>query len=308
MVIAKPREEKPYKQMVNCGFEFFKMRPIPSFSLAAHSHFHDAIECIYMTEGCVKVYIDGRVDRLSAGDLILFRSRGIHTMYTEDAKRTQYYVLKVNPALLHRISPSTVGGRFCFRFSVFNPSLKHIWRKEELEGGAILSHVNKLIENLKNPTGISDVSMILAALSVLEEMFAQTETEFSALSQYSDLIHRATVHINEHFSEDISEKELAQSFGLSYAYFSRAFKAATGKSFRDYLSGVRINQAQQLMVNTDLSVADVAAKCGYGSVSHFISAYKRAHGTSPLQARKRSRKPIKPLDELTYVYYDNDQP
>ena len=124
---------------------------------------------------------------------------------------------------------------FSFRFSVFNPALNHIWRKEELEGGAILPHINKLIENLKNPTGISEVSMILASLGVLEEMFPQTEKEFSALSQYSDLIHRATVHINEHFSEDISEKELAQSFGISYAYFSRAFKVATGKSFRDYL-------------------------------------------------------------------------
>lgn len=265
------------------------MRTIPSYSLATHLHFHEAIECIYMIEGSVIASIDGREERLLPGDLALFRSRGVHTMVTEGEKHNSYYVLKVDPALLRSISPATLAGKFPFRFSVFNPALKSFWKRQELEGGVILSYINKLVENYNNPRTTSDVAMIIAALGIFEEMFAESEREFNSLSLYSDVIYHAIVYVNEHFDEDIKEEDVAAKFGLSYSYFSRSFKAATGRTFRDYLICARVNEADQLITNSDLSIAEVARKCGYANVSHFIGVYKKQTGKTPLQARKESR-------------------
>ena len=61
-------------------------------------------------------------------------------------------------------------------------------------------------------------------------------------------ITKAVIYVNEHFEDDITEEEIAMQFGMSYGYFSRSFKAATGKKFRDYLIATRLSQAEQLIL------------------------------------------------------------
>ena len=283
---ATPRRENLSARMAEQGYDFFKMKTITAHSLATHLHYHEAIEFIYMLDGGVDLYIDGRSYQLEEGDLALFRSNGVHSMYTRESKKNNYYVLKIHPSLLHRISPNTLGGRFAFRFSVFNPLLKSVWRREELSGSAIQDCLNKLINNYQSPGSISDLSMIIAALGLFEQVYLGTESSFNSLVPYTDLIYRAMLYVNEHFEEDISEEGIAAEFGLSYGYFSRSFKAVTGGNFRDYLIEVRINHAEHLVVNTDKPIADIARKCGYSNVSHFIFQYKKYKKITPLQMRK----------------------
>ena len=281
-----PQWENPKRQLTDRGYDFFKMKTITAHSLATHLHYHDAIEFIYMVDGSVKLYIDGKEDQLKRGDLALFRSNGVHSMYTQSSKKNNYYVLKILPSLLHSISPNTLGGRFAFRFSVFNPRLKSVWRREELSGSGIEACFEKLIGNYHTPGAISDLSMIVAALGVLEQIYIETEKRFDSIVPYTDLIYRAIIYVNEHFDEDIREEDVASEFGLSYGYFSRSFKAVTGGNFRDYLINVRINNAENLVVNTNMSIADIARRCGYGNISHFISQFKKIKNTTPLQMRK----------------------
>jgi AraC-like DNA-binding protein len=49
---------------------------------------------------------------------------------------------------------------------------------------------------------------------------------------------------------------------------------------------VRLSRAENLLLTTDLSVTEIAAACGYGSLSYFIAEYKRGKGKTPRDARK----------------------
>lgn len=282
-----PREElKLTKNFTDYGYEFFRMRTVKANSRAAHTHLHDAVECIYMIEGSVIIYIDGDEEVLYPGDFAVFRSRGVHSIYTKDEPQNSYYVLKLSPSFLHKITPAPLNGSFPFRFAVFNPELKYIWRKAELEGSIIKECLDELIEGIDSESSISDVSRIILAFRILEAVYKETESSFNTLTLYSDTVYRAIVYINEHFAEDITEEEVASKFGMSYAYFSRSFKGATGKNFRNYLAATRLSQAEQLIVNTNMPVAEIAGRCGYSNVSHFIKIYKDTKGKTPLQARK----------------------
>ena len=73
---------------------------------------------------------------------------------------------------------------------------------------------------------------------------------------------------------------------MSYSYFAKSFKEATGKTFTEYLNFTRINEAEQMLINTDLSVSEIATRCGYNNISYFISLYKRHKGKTPLSERK----------------------
>ena len=284
------REEKKLSsQFSEYGYELFRMRTIGANSRAAHPHFHDAIECIYIIEGSVRIYVDGCDEVLYPGDFAIFRSRAVHSIYTEEHPKNSYYVFKLATSFLHGVTPTPVNGGFSFRFSVYNSELKIIWRREELENTKIRSILNTLVDGLASTAPIYHVSRIISGLDLLCTIYRDSEKDFGKLELSSDQIYKAIVYINKHFYDDIKEEDVARKFGMSCGYFSRSFKGATGKNFKDYLVKTRLNQAEQLIINTDMPIAEIATRCGYSTVSHFIHIYKKSTGKTPLQARKSNK-------------------
>ncbi|WP_245809841.1 helix-turn-helix transcriptional regulator [Cohnella massiliensis] len=75
---------------------------------------------------------------------------------------------------------------------------------------------------------------------------------------------------------------------ISASYLSRIFYRFTGFHFREYVTVVRIREAQRLLAETQLQVQEVAGKMGFEHMSHFNRTFKRIAGITPLQYRKRS--------------------
>ena len=59
-----------------------------------------------------------------------------------------------------------------------------------------------------------------------------------------------------------------------------------GKTFKEYLTGVRLAKAHNILISTSLPITDVAVACGYSNLSYFISEYRKAYGKTPRDARK----------------------
>lgn len=83
--------------------------------------------------------------------------------------------------------------------------------------------------------------------------------------------------------------ELAREIGVSRRHFFRAFKQSTGKTPSAYMAGLRLKRALDLLRTTDQPVTEIALECGFASSSHFAYAFKRIHGASPLEYRRRWR-------------------
>jgi AraC family transcriptional regulator len=83
------------------------------------------------------------------------------------------------------------------------------------------------------------------------------------------------------YGEPLSLDELADSAILSKFYFSRVFRAATGTSPGRFLSAVRLFKAKNLLLETDLSVTDIAYKVGYNSLGTFTTRFTGSVGLPP---------------------------
>lgn len=75
--------------------------------------------------------------------------------------------------------------------------------------------------------------------------------------------------------------DVAQACGLSRGYFIRGFKTATGKAPHQWILSQRVEQARGLLMNADISLADVALACGFADQSHFTRVFSRATGLPP---------------------------
>lgn len=96
-------------------------------------------------------------------------------------------------------------------------------------------------------------------------------------------------YVNDHYAANISLEEIAQKFQLTPNYLSTLFKKKFGIKFTDYLTGLRINRAKQLLAGTKLSVRDISEQVGYFSQSHFNKQFQKMENCSPLEYRSRNK-------------------
>ena len=90
-----------------------------------------------------------------------------------------------------------------------------------------------------------------------------------------------------HYQEDITAKDMASLCAVSYSYFSRFFKRAMQKTFREYVNVVRISEAEKLLLNTNLNITEIALEVGFSSSSYFIEQFKQIKSISPKRFRQR---------------------
>ena len=99
-------------------------------------------------------------------------------------------------------------------------------------------------------------------------------------------INRNSVNIYTHSNEDISEAQVAAKTGLSPYYFSKLFNEYTEMSFPDYISGIRVQNAINLLVNDKLSITECAFLAGFQSTTRFNKVFREITGMTPREYRK----------------------
>lgn len=131
------------------------------------------------------------------------------------------------------------------------------------------------------------------AFSSVEEMRAllRDMVRFSAdvLEQTRSgetLADKVRQYIREHIREDLPRDKLAAVVYVNPSYLSRVFRAQTGVSLVDYVTGEKIQRIQQLLRTTNRSVSDIALEFGYTNMPYFSQVFKKSVGCSPLEYRR----------------------
>lgn len=105
----------------------------------------------------------------------------------------------------------------------------------------------------------------------------------------TDLASRAIRYIEEHYAEPFGLQHLAELFQSSPRQLQRLFKDHYRLGPMEYLIQVRMGQAQALLLNTEVSIKEIAEAVGYGDFYYFSRAFKKHFGVSPLYYRRNRR-------------------
>jgi len=97
----------------------------------------------------------------------------------------------------------------------------------------------------------------------------------------SESIKRVISYIKDNLTADLSLEAIAQYASFSPIHFHNCFKAATGKTLREYVEEQRLKKAINLLVNTDLNLSKIAYECGFSSQSYFSYAFKKRMNMTP---------------------------
>ena len=99
------------------------------------------------------------------------------------------------------------------------------------------------------------------------------------------VLDRTIAYIQSHLSEKLTVEDIAASAGYSASYFSHMFAAETGMSPYQFVVKSRVEQAQQLLKTTRLTVQEIAFQCGFNSAANFCYTFRKMAGLSPNEYR-----------------------
>ena len=104
----------------------------------------------------------------------------------------------------------------------------------------------------------------------------------------TDTIEIAKKYISDNFSSEISLDDVSRIVNISPYYFSKLFKEATGENFIEYLTNIRIEKAKDLLLNSDMSMKEICAMCGYQDPNYFSRTFKKNVGFTPTEYKEKN--------------------
>ena len=108
------------------------------------------------------------------------------------------------------------------------------------------------------------------------------------LEKKHDCLANAIKYIKAHLRDNPSLDETARHINISASYLSKLFVSYLHTPFSAFVLNEKITYAQKLLVNSKLSMTEIAAEAGFSSNSYFSDCFKRTTGLSPLQFRKNN--------------------
>lgn len=115
--------------------------------------------------------------------------------------------------------------------------------------------------------------------SAAQQMKAERE------QQTLNVVDKAKKWVEDKCREDLSMEQAADYVGLSPFYFSKLFKQHVGETFIDYLTGLRIKKAKELIEAGELSLKEICYEVGYHDPNYFSRVFKKVTGMSPKEYR-----------------------
>ncbi len=258
------------KTSVRCGF----LEGIYTFP----EHIHQFPEIVYVKEGELVVTVDGVSATMRGGDIAIIPPFSSHGFYTpEYVKR---WVCVFSNDFIKNLAPDGVLSerRAPFTFSASEGLLHYIEDKTY--------DSKELFFELSEEHILRFRALILA---IYEEYLRRTEP--CTVKPHNKALSAILLYISEHYSEKISLRKIGHDLGYSPKYVSLCLAEVEEMNLFFLINAFRADEAKNLLISTDATMADIAERCGYASERSFLRAFKQVTGTTPGEYRRKRRTP-----------------
>ena len=97
---------------------------------------------------------------------------------------------------------------------------------------------------------------------------------------------QAKEYIKANYSRQITLEDVARDINVSPQYLSKLFKDETGENFIDYLTGIRIKNAKNMLESSDMSIKEISYSIGYSDPNYFSRIFKKIIGMTPTEYKE----------------------
>lgn len=245
-------------------------------------HWHASVEILFCLEGQLMVHTEMNQYLLEEGDLILLNSNVVHA--TNSPTKNHILVIQLPLNFMQKVTENHYNQQYLFKLN----SVKEPIREE------LKSCLAKLIVEAQDETTEGrlatkiDVYQLLLILLNNHKQPLDDQKRLKSVENQKKL-NEIVNYIKGNYQNALSLTEVATYFNYSRTYFSKFFKKNMGTNFSDYLSLVRLEHAQNLLINSEWTILDIALSSGFNNVRTFFGAFEKYHQMSPSEFRKKRK-------------------
>ena len=159
--------------------------------------------------------------------------------------------------------------------------------ENELADKTTLPDMQNLLENIRSKITLHEAKEILVQrISQICDEVARVKGKKGDI-----LAGQLKEYIEEHFEDpNLNNREIAEYFHMNISYLSTFFKEKTGMSPLTYIHKVRLENAKELLLNTELTLEEISAKVGCNNCVTLNRLFKKSEGITPAVYKKKYRK------------------
>ncbi|HOJ10024.1 MAG TPA: AraC family transcriptional regulator [Clostridiales bacterium] len=272
-------------------------------------HMHEFVQIVYMCKGKLKHVINNNTFDVYKGDIFIIPPYVPHYFIAPYDDKFELIEFEFIPEFINEkfsvLQPgansnnSKVIDSAFMDFAYLEPFLvsEHEVKPRLNLTGSVQIEVEKILNEVILEYEHRDIDFELIIKALLLKLLiivgreykkSTSGTEFDdILARHRDALYEALEYINKNFTKEITIDEAAKVAMLSQSYFRYLFKQMTQKTFTEYINGLRIAKAAELLKNNyEMKVVDICFEVGFNSVNHFNRIFRAETGFTPMQVRK----------------------
>lgn len=251
-------------------------------------HFHDDMEVVYVLEGTVILRNGYYTYTLKQGDIYIINDREMHS-FESTGEDNMVMMLQMDLVYFSRYYDSLKNNFFVTDMEDDNDESLEVLRTilarimmEVLQKGYGYEH--QVIESTHN---------LIACLMSDFQYFVMDDGKFKNESRnkgnkiLAGRLNRITDYMYDNYARKLTLSEIAEREHLSIYYLSHIIKEATGLSFQDLLSYIRVEESEKLLLGTNKKIGAIAEETGFSAVRYYIKHFEQWFGMHPLEYRKK---------------------
>jgi AraC-like DNA-binding protein len=136
---------------------------------------------------------------------------------------------------------------------------------------------------------LPDEKTVDTLLAPLCQMLELAYRKVDEPTKNNPFIARVLAYVRQYYTLPITSETLCAEFYCSRSHLSHVFNKETGKTLKEYLTGLRLNAAKALLKNSEMNITEIALSVGFSDSNYFSNVFKKQTGLSPSKYKKTHR-------------------
>lgn len=252
-------------------------------------HWHEEIEIHYVVSGSGSFFIDDTEYTVGEGNIIFIAPRIIHSGKSENNDLVDIcYIVDID----YLMSRNNEYNTDKFFTELINTKIKTPVICKNDRGYEMLKrplHLIDLCAAERGPVYQLEIKRHLYDffIKLYKNNYLFLSSKNQKYTETKNLIKQSISYIQKNVSDKLTIDEIASHVGLSPSYFMKLFKENTKITCVEYIKLLRLNNATNMLKETDDSILQIAQSCGFCNLSLFNREFKKYFSITPSQYRKK---------------------
>lgn len=261
---------------------------------AAHPvipNYHDFYEISYIYSGRGAYHIADSYFQLEPGSVVLIQSGQMHTIDVNPQDLLHTVSIYFMPELIYHTGSNPYDSYYLHPFHFQQTKIPPAFSQKEMEF-SIWERILDMHQHLAQKENYYQLDLKNKLSELLLRLLKNMDYKNHPVPNHQSPLNRIKrfdkvfSHIHKKFATLIPLEDMANLACMSEAYFSRYFKQVTGLTPTHYMQRYRIEKSKELLIDTDLSITEIAFQIGFNSQSYFDRIFQQPTKTNLIISNK----------------------